>query len=120
MEGRGWTCLLQYAEGWMPHATHGRPGSAPRESVALRARWHGHGAVAVYRQQAKGWAWDLFYVWSAARPWTKLATLDEFEAATIGRLVRYPETLREFYARTLGPIVRYPDQREEAYAKWSA
>jgi hypothetical protein len=81
LEAHGWTCLVQYAEGWMPHATHGRPGAHPRGSVALRMRRGEQGAVAVYRAQSKGWAWDLLYVWGPARPWTKLTTLAAFEEA---------------------------------------
>lgn len=91
LEAAGWRCLITYAEGWMPHATTGRPGTAPRASLALRMRRAGRGAVAVYRAQSKGWAWDLFYTWSPAEPWQKHGTLGAFEDATLGVMVRYPE-----------------------------
>lgn len=65
LEKHRWTvALLQYAEGHVPHATHGRPSPSPRASWGIRAERGGAAAVAVYRAESNGktWKWDTLYL----------------------------------------------------------
>lgn len=73
MQQAGWTLMVQYAHGHMPHSTTGRP-LAAQPSWAIRAyrgTWH---AVAVYR----GKAWDTLYTWSDQRTHAKARNVTEF------------------------------------------
>lgn len=79
-ETLGWATELTYAHGWYPHATTGRPGAQPKESIAVRLRRGTEGAVAVY-VSGSAWSWEYLYYWSPVQSWTKLRTLGEFLGA---------------------------------------
>src|SRR5690242_5567385 len=53
-ERAGWRSRVTYAVGYMPHATHGRPGVSPKASWALRMARGPFRAVAV--QVEGSWA----------------------------------------------------------------
>jgi hypothetical protein len=58
----GWAAKVTYAKGHVPHATTGRPGAEPRESLAVRM-WRGdQRAVAVYVDHGAGWSWDTLWI----------------------------------------------------------
>lgn len=58
-QGLGWTVLITYARGYVPHTTTGRPG-ALKESLAVRMRRGHECAVAVYIGSTT-WAWDSLW-----------------------------------------------------------
>lgn len=78
MEAAGWSTLVQYAHGSMPHAVTARP-LAPHPSWALRLARGGVGAVAVYR----GGSWDTMYTWSATVPYRKFPNITAFRTAVL-------------------------------------
>lgn len=73
MSDAGWTVMVQYAHGNMPHSITGKPLTAqPSWAVrAYRGTWH---AVAVYR----GKAWDTLYGWTDATPHSKKPNITAF------------------------------------------
>lgn len=76
-ESLGWDVRrITYAEGWVPHATHGTPGKAPKQSWAIRMARGEHRAVAV----RMGDAWDSFYVLGPDRM-DRYTRLGDFQAA---------------------------------------
>ena len=67
-QGFGWRVHLQYAKGWMPHATTGRPTKLV-ETFCLRLHAHPgtrRQALAAYTMPDK--AWKLVYVWGPDLP----------------------------------------------------
>ena len=78
MQAAGWSNMIQYALGSMPHSTTGRP-LAPKPSWALRAERDGVGAVAVYR----GGAWNTMYTWSSTVPYLKHPNITAFRSAVL-------------------------------------
>lgn len=72
MSDAGWTVMVQYAHGAMPHSVTGRPLTAlPSWAVrAYRGTWH---AVAVYRGK-----WDTLYGWTDQQTHTKQPNITEF------------------------------------------
>lgn len=78
-EAQGWQTLVQYAHGWEQHATHGRPGSAPKESFAVRMARGTEGACAVYVRRSSSWTWDTMFTWSQDQFWTRAKTLGALE-----------------------------------------
>jgi hypothetical protein len=82
----GWTGRITYAKGCVPHATTGRPGTAPKFSEAVRlARGHRR-ALAV----RTGGSWDSLWTWSATQFLTRHRLLNEFKAALVTRPVDNP------------------------------
>lgn len=79
-EAHGWRTLAQYAHGWVPHATTGRPGAEPRESWALRLARGELGACAVYLKGTTSWTWDSLFVWSPVRPYCRIKSVAGFKA----------------------------------------
>lgn len=75
MTDAGWTVMVQYAHGSMPHGVTGAP-LAAQPSWAVRAYRGPRHAVAVRR----GKAWDTLYVWSDRMPHTKKSTVTAFRA----------------------------------------
>lgn len=61
-ERLSWESRLTYANGWMPHATTGKP-LGPYETWALRLKRGDCRAVAI----RKGDAWNAFWTWSPRR-----------------------------------------------------
>jgi hypothetical protein len=59
-EALGWSVVVTYARGHLPHATTGRPGAC-RDSLAVRMQRAGHYAVAVYREGST-WSWDSMWI----------------------------------------------------------
>lgn len=71
---QGWNVEITYAEGWVPHATTGKP-LGPKVSWALRLYRNGVAAVAVRR----GDGWDT--MWVLGDPWRSFSTLGAFKEA---------------------------------------
>jgi hypothetical protein len=72
----GWAPTVTYAHGFMPHATHGRPGEA-KESWALRLTRGGQRAVAV----RLGASWSSLWTWSSTQFFVRHGTLESFKRA---------------------------------------
>lgn len=72
----GWTPEVTYAHGFMPHATHGRPGEA-KESWAVRLSRGEQRAVAV----RLGAAWSSLWTWSTSVFFQRHGTLESFKRA---------------------------------------
>lgn len=72
----GWNINTTYAEGWVPHASHGTPGAEPKQSWAVRLERHGSRAVAVRMADT----WTSFWVWSRNRGRHRILGLDNFKA----------------------------------------
>lgn len=98
-QGANWVTEVTYAVGYTPHATHGRPGEAPKPSWALRMARGDQRAVAVHR----GGAWESFRVWGSRRLFTAHHTLAAFTDEVAGAMVIYPSAAE--WARML---VKYP------------
>jgi hypothetical protein len=77
-EARGWTVARhQYAEGFWAHASTGKPGKAPKESIGIRLERGDQYAVAVY-VSGSTWSWDILYLMEAGKPWRRFETLGPF------------------------------------------
>lgn len=62
-EGAGWTAVLTYACGHVPHATTGRPSDNPKDSIAVRLSRGQEVAFAVYTNTSRStWSWGTMYV----------------------------------------------------------
>ena len=72
----GWDGMITFAEGNLPHATHGRP-LALQKSEAVRLRRGDRRAVAVRR----GGSWTSLWTWSTSQFFTRHATLEAFRTA---------------------------------------
>jgi hypothetical protein len=68
----GWRTGVTYAEGWMPHAIHGRPGVKPQTSEALRASRRGE----QFRAVRMGDSWSSLWYWSDRLFFIRLPNLD--------------------------------------------
>lgn len=85
-EAAGWTVRVTYAKGWMPNTKTGRPGKAPKETLAVRMERGTERAVAVYAG-ASTWAWDTMMRWTIRTadqdgvPPRKYGTLGPFKEA---------------------------------------
>jgi hypothetical protein len=79
----GWTAVVTYAKGWMPHATHGRPGAQPVESLAVRMHRGDRRAVAIY-VSGSSWSWDSLWVWALGEFPDKPGTISAFRDAVLG------------------------------------
>ena len=78
-EAAGWSVQVTYARGWWPHARTGAPGTAPKESLAVRMQRAGQWAVAVY-VGGSTWSWDTLWTW-ADNDWpTRYAQVGPFLA----------------------------------------
>jgi hypothetical protein len=73
----GWTAVITFAEGYVPHASYGTPGKTIKKSQAVRMVRGGTRAVAV----RMGSSWDSMWIWSGTQFFTRYATLAEFEEA---------------------------------------
>jgi len=89
-EAHGWTVKVTYAKGWMPNTKTGRPGKAPKETLAVRMERGTERAVAVYAG-ASTWAWDTMLRWDAGVTPGKFTILGEFKAVI--SMGTSPETL---------------------------
>ena len=78
-EQLGWTGTITRAEGWVPHATHGRPSSKPKVSEAVRLSRGLQRAVAV----RMGGSWNSLWTWSATQFFRRHATLALFRQELI-------------------------------------
>ena len=79
----GWTGRITYANGYVPHATTGKAGAAPKFSEALRLVRGDRHAVAV----RLGGSWGSLWTWSGTQFFTRHKLLDEFKAALVMRPV---------------------------------
>jgi hypothetical protein len=80
LESAGWTvALLQYAEGFVQHRSHGTPSPSPRASWGIRAERGGAAAIAVYMGQSKGFKWETLYV--IAGRFVRYENVGDFERA---------------------------------------
>lgn len=82
-EEAGWSVMVQYSRGWMPHATTGRPG-AEQHLIALKFGAHpmnGRGAYAVYRTPVArtAWTWSSRWIWGPAVPPFGGCSAEQFE-----------------------------------------
>lgn len=69
----GWQVITQYATGYMPHGTTGKPGHELRESIAVRFGGHPdteRQAYAVYAHpiRSKQWQWQHVMIWGPDLP----------------------------------------------------
>jgi hypothetical protein len=87
MSMAGWSVMVTYAKGWIPHGSLGTPGTEPRESLAVRmARENGRQrAVAVYVDHGASWAWDTLCVWRMDGRPRMCATVSAFYETMIGK-----------------------------------
>jgi hypothetical protein len=74
-----WAGDITYACGYVPHATHGRPGAIEKFSEALRLSRGDQRAVAV----RMGGSWDSLWTWSTSQFFTRHATLAQFREALV-------------------------------------
>jgi hypothetical protein len=121
----GWMTRIQDSTGYMPHATHGRPGDKPVDVWAVRMRKGDRSAVAV----RTGTSWDMLYTWSSDMPWTKHGTLGDLRwwlacwcpipvgtefAESMGSKKRGPAHIRlvdgAVWADAMGEPQIYPDR----------
>lgn len=58
----GWVTLKQYAEGYLQHATTGRPSAKPRASILVRLQRGREYATARYVDRGSAWAWDTLWI----------------------------------------------------------
>lgn len=98
-QGAGWATRLTYAEGYVPHATHGRPGEAAKPSWAVRMARGVEGAVAVRR----GGTWESFWRWGPDLFFAQSGSLAAFTDDVAGVLVDQPSAVE--WSRML---VKYP------------
>jgi hypothetical protein len=84
-ESMGWSVWITYAHGWMPNTKTGRPGKAPKETIAVRMRRGAERAVAVYAGTPTSWAWDTMLAWEVggSKTW-KLTSFTAFQDRTFG------------------------------------
>lgn len=113
----GWSTELTYAVGYMPHSTHGRPGTAPKPSWALRMARGDERAVAVHRDGS----WDSLWRWSSQRFFERFATLAAFVDAVTGVLVSLPSSAeweKMLMKRPLKPTKAQRAEMERLLEEW--
>lgn len=74
-QSHGWHGKITHAEGYVPHATTGRPSAASKSSEAVRLARGDQRAVAV----RMGGSWDSFWTWSSTQPHRRCKLLAEFK-----------------------------------------
>jgi hypothetical protein len=72
----GWENRITYAQGWVPHATHGTPSARPKQLWAVRLRRGDQRAVAVRADDS----WKSFWTWSPRRMMVRTSLLADFKA----------------------------------------
>jgi hypothetical protein len=82
-QANGWTCVVTYARGYLPHATHGTPGASPVDSLAVRMSRRTDRALGVYIGTGKAWRWETLLAQVGPLPLTKSATLAAFRNAIV-------------------------------------
>lgn len=78
----GWVAAVTYAKGYVPHATTGQPGAAPRESLAVRLSRGRERAIAVYVDHGAAWSWDT--LWLAGERLSRFGQVGAFVNAVFG------------------------------------
>jgi hypothetical protein len=97
----GWETTVTYARGWWQHATTGKPGAEPKDSLAVRMDRAGQRAIAVY-VGGSTWTWGTLWLMGGGTI-RRYATLSAFLDAVFGANCKpYPWHAPWIYPR-VGP-----------------